>query len=487
MNKTVSVNIGGYNFIMDEVACEKLSAYLQRYRNSMRQDECDEVMYDIESRIAEIFGGARCTMVITEARVDEVIETIGEPEVMTEGESVSEGETASADNVVIDRKLYRDTDDCVIGGVCSGLGGYFNISVILVRALFLLGFFLWCTTLIIYLLMWLLVPQARGARERLAMKGGFDAQTGARADGKKNISDNDTSDNGGCLGCTLRVLLIGFAILMAFPLLMAFGGVIIGLVVSIVAVFTSGTAFALPMVLTSIFGFGLSPWLVVGALVFALLPVVVVVLLLLRLIFRGKWGVGPVLLVSLGVWIASLVLMLVNSADVASHFKWGYDSSLGNTQTYTVSGDTLYVKRIKRENVPDGNEHRFEGGKLTLDILSGFCDIHLDGDDFKARVKAEPELHIRTHNADKEGEDVKITVHVKSKGETQSEAVRLVEQIRYHYEVSGDTLYVSDRFSLGEDNVWRFQGVKLDVSVPDDVKLEYDNDIRSMMYRHCDF
>ena len=220
MNKTTSVNIGWYNFVMDEVAYERLSDYLERYRCSMSSEERDDVMYDIECRIAEIFGGVHCQRVITLTQVEEVIATIGEPEQTTrENAEATEGDAPSA-GVRIEKKLYRDTSDCTIGGVCSGLAAYFNISVILVRILFIFALF-WGVGFLIYIVMWLLVPQARGAQERLAMSGGFDSQTGSRVDVRSKEDDTGEERRGGCLRWFLRVVFIFFAIVIGLPVLVS--------------------------------------------------------------------------------------------------------------------------------------------------------------------------------------------------------------------------------------------------------------------------
>ena len=220
MNKTTSVKIGGYNFVMDEVAYERLSDYLERYRCSMSSEERDDVMYDIECRIAEIFGGVHCQRVITLTQVEEVIATIGEPEqTAQEGADDAAGDTQSS-GVRIEKKLYRDTSNCVIGGICSGLAAYFNISVILVRVLFLLAFF-WGVGFLIYIVMWLFVPKARGAKERLAMSGGFDSQTGSRVDARSKECDTGEKRRGGCLRWFLRVVFIFFAIVIGLPVLVS--------------------------------------------------------------------------------------------------------------------------------------------------------------------------------------------------------------------------------------------------------------------------
>ena len=87
MNKTISISLAGFSFIIEEQAYEKLNAYLQALRNSLEKDEADEVMYDIEIRIAEIFReNLDKREVVNSDDVEKVIAQLGTPEAI-EGQS----------------------------------------------------------------------------------------------------------------------------------------------------------------------------------------------------------------------------------------------------------------------------------------------------------------------------------------------------------------------------------------------------------------
>lgn len=469
MNRTISVNIGGYNFIMDEVAYEKLSAYLERYRRSMRQDECVEVMSDIEARIAEIFGGVHCQVVISEARVDEVIATIGEPEMMNGDEQSTTEETA--DNVVIGKKLYRDTDDCVIGGVCSGLAGYFNISAILVRLLFLLGFFLWGTTFVVYVVLWLIVPQAHGVKERLAMKGGFDAQTGARADGRRPVGDNVESDRGGCLGCLLRGVVIFIAVLAGLPMLVALLssvvallGVLVGVLAAIV---TGGAVFSIGSI-CGLAGFGISGVLVLSVVGVVFLPVVFVLYLLVRVLFRLKWRVLPVFIVLLLLWLASVVCILGNVFDIAPKFSHRSTKTVV-CDTLTLSSDRLVIMPMdKRGENRSDNDWVMETSEGDYDVSYNVLNRVFD-------IDMKPDVDLKRSKL--EGDKVTVRVRVSSSGETNEAAERNINAMEYDYKFENDTLYLSQYIDFGEGMEWRAQSLDLDIDVPKniDVAVEFSD------------
>src|ERR1700751_76427 len=136
MNKTVTINISGIIFHIEEDAYEKLGNYLKTVRNRFSaEDGRDEIMMDIEARVAEILQGKTgvSKQVVVMADVDYVISLMGETEAISDHEEKPEEKTAKEKEEVhsgtrVRRRLYRDTDDKVIGGVCSGLGYYFDLD-----------------------------------------------------------------------------------------------------------------------------------------------------------------------------------------------------------------------------------------------------------------------------------------------------------------------------------------------------------------------
>ncbi len=129
MKKTFTINISGAVFHIEEDAYEVLQKYLINLKNHFGVDEeGKEIISDIEARIAEIFS-AKATddeNVITVAWVNEIVETMGTPEDFAEEEG--EEEETIASEAKRKRRLYRDPDHRVLGGVCGGMGAYFNMD-----------------------------------------------------------------------------------------------------------------------------------------------------------------------------------------------------------------------------------------------------------------------------------------------------------------------------------------------------------------------
>lgn len=178
MNKTVTINIAGLFFHIDEDAYNKLSTYLEAIKNSLNTEGKEEIISDIESRIAEIFSEKinPKTGVISMIDVDNIIQIMGQPEdyrLDDENESQNQSNQNSSNENYIKRprKLFRDGEKRVLGGVLSGLSNYFNIDVVWIRILFILLVFVYGMSIIIYPILWLIIPKAKTVSDILEMKG----------------------------------------------------------------------------------------------------------------------------------------------------------------------------------------------------------------------------------------------------------------------------------------------------------------------------
>ena len=178
MNKTVTINISGIIFHIEEDAYDSLSKYLSTIKGYFsKTDGGNEIMSDIEARIAELLQAKInvSKQVILLGDVEHVMNIMGKPEEFGGEETSSENnaneEQTYSTNEKIKRNLYRDPDEKAIGGVCSGLAAYFDIDIVWVRlAMFLLVFFggvsLW-----VYIILWIVIPEAKTTADRMAMRG----------------------------------------------------------------------------------------------------------------------------------------------------------------------------------------------------------------------------------------------------------------------------------------------------------------------------
>jgi len=180
MNKILHINVGGYPFSIDDVAFEKLDHYLDSLRKHFERSEgCDEIMHDIESRIAEIFQEKMVGRSIVYLEiVNQAIATMGSPEAfgaewINDDQNTKQQQKTQAEwGIRTGKKLFRDPDNKKIAGVCSGLSHYFGIQdVVIMRVIFAAGLFAGGFTLILYIILWVATHEANSPSERLAMRG----------------------------------------------------------------------------------------------------------------------------------------------------------------------------------------------------------------------------------------------------------------------------------------------------------------------------
>lgn len=172
MNKTININLAGSFFHVDENAYAHLQKYLDAVRATLSpEDSIEEIMNDIEARIAELFSESMTSndQVITLSRVKEIIDIMGQPQ---DFDPEGAAEPNAAEQYKSIKQLFRDEENKYLGGVASGLGHYLGIDCLWIRLIWLLLFFFSSGTFfMIYILFWILVPAAKSTSDKLKMKG----------------------------------------------------------------------------------------------------------------------------------------------------------------------------------------------------------------------------------------------------------------------------------------------------------------------------
>lgn len=192
MDKTKNISLGGFSFLIEENAYTALSQYLAEVRQHLQHNsDRDEIIFDVEQRMAELLKDRTANReVIMHQDVLYLIEVLGKPEQYVEDEEADKATNAapeaSAKAFSANKPLYRDIDDCKIGGVLSGMAHYFNISptmlriafavclilsfVVSYRWIFLFNGVSWAI-IILYILLWMIVPAAVTTAQKLEMQG----------------------------------------------------------------------------------------------------------------------------------------------------------------------------------------------------------------------------------------------------------------------------------------------------------------------------
>ncbi len=206
MKEVMNIGIGGKSFVVETSAYEILRDYLELFSSKIKPGESSEVMEDIESRIAELCSEniSAYKNVVTESIVVKIVTQLGLPN----GESyrpfqgaaagaakgaagASAGSSAGAatgaagaysgaagaaygagvEEQRVPKKLFRDSDDKMIGGVCSGLGFYLGADPVLVRVLFLIALLFGTLGFWVYLIIWIVAPLAVNPVQKCEMRG----------------------------------------------------------------------------------------------------------------------------------------------------------------------------------------------------------------------------------------------------------------------------------------------------------------------------
>lgn len=170
MKKTLQIYMASTTFTCTEEAYEKLAQYLEDLRDYFTKNtDKSEVLEDIEARIAEKLLERKVNPV-TLADVTMIMAEIGDVADLTaEGDEPEDDNPSQTTSVY--KKLYRAPDDAKIAGVAAGLAAYFGIDPLLVRVAFVVLFFFGGSGLFVYILLWILVPKAETASQKLEMRG----------------------------------------------------------------------------------------------------------------------------------------------------------------------------------------------------------------------------------------------------------------------------------------------------------------------------
>lgn len=348
MNNIKKCSISGIAFTLENSAYNRLSGYFDSLKRAYQNTpECDEIIADIEARVAELILSTQsdATQIVCLPLVENIIAQLGSAEDISAADNGIDTTAAATPTTStrIARRLYRDTENSKIGGVCAGLGKYFNIDPVLIRLgifsplilvpvsnlWYRLGFMsslgknLFGVLILVYLIMWLVVPKAKTARQKLEMKG-EPVTAKSIADQSQSATDEERAQSSVALfvarlGKIAVVLLKVFLALLIFPLILLCTVIIASLFAIITGIGTSlfelGNLGSLAEIISTT---GTTLPLLSAAIV--LIPTALIIYLLIILITgtKPKWWI---FIVSVVVWIALIFCTLVASVDLITNIQ----------------------------------------------------------------------------------------------------------------------------------------------------------------------
>ena len=180
MNQVLNINLGGYPITIDTDAYDSLEHYLNTIEHHFSDSEgCDEIIADIETRLAELFNEELGKRSIVSSRdVERAIAIMGTPEdfgaepIAANPKKRSNKSRAKSEGLNFGKKLFRDPEDQQVAGVCSGLAAYFGVEDPLwIRLAFVIFTISGGAGILLYIILWAITREAHSPSDRLAMRG----------------------------------------------------------------------------------------------------------------------------------------------------------------------------------------------------------------------------------------------------------------------------------------------------------------------------
>jgi len=483
MNKTININLAGIFFHIDEDAYAKLQHYIDAIKRSLANTKGqDEIIADIEARIAELFAEKikNEQQVISSKEVDEIITIMGQPEDYMVDEEIFEDQPNYSHSRTSGKQLFRDTEHSYIGGVSSGLGHYLGIEAIWVRLLWIIlsiassGAFI-----LIYIALWIFVPEAKTTADKLSMRGeavnitnierkireGFEDVAGKvkSADyekfGKQAKSGATSAATG--IGAVILFFLNIFVKLIGILLLLIAGTTLIGLFIGLFTVGIFGLFDAPWTDYIEMAAIGSPLWLISLLTFFTVgIPFFFLFILGLKILVNKLKSLGtPAKLVLLGLWLLSVIGLSVIGIQQAT--QRAFDGEVIITEVLPVTAqDTLYLA-MKYDP------------RYSSNIYKSDVKIKYDENDRKIMYSTDVRLVIKS-TRDSIG---KIEIVKSAEGSDSKDARTRAENINYRTVFSDNKLFLNSFLTSDLNNKYRDQDVRVILYLPIGSTLYPDKNI----------
>ena len=492
MNKTVTINLGGIVFHIDEDAYQKLSRYFDAIKRSLNNSSGqEEIIKDIEMRISELLSEKLISdkHVIGLKEIDEVISVMGQPEdYIIEDDSKAESNYQAYKK---SKKLYRDKDKGMIGGVAAGLSHYLGIDVVWIRVILLLFFFGFGTGILAYIILWIATPEAVTTSEKLEMTGepvtisSIEKKVREEFDSVsekfKNV-DYDKYGNQIKTGAEKFGNSLSEIISTIFKVFAKFLGVILiitGVTVLFflfVGIFTLGTGYWITFPWTEfvdagnftdypIWVFGLLMFLGVG------IPFFFLTLLGFRLLSPSMKSIGSIAKYTLlALWILAIAALISIGIQQASEVA--YEGKTIQKETLNILPiDTLQIEFRYNENYTN-----------DLDDTNNFRFVQ---DASKNEVIFSNNIHFEIEKTDEKAPYIQI--ERTARGKSFNEAKKRAEKIQFGYRLEGKKLLLDNYLLTAVSEKFRDQEVAIYLYLPEGMLFKVDKSAQHYNQSNNDF
>ena len=395
------------------------------------------------------------------------------------------------------KRVFRDPDNSILAGVCSGISNYFNIDPLWLRLILAVSFFLFGTGFLLYIILWIIIPEAKTAAEKLEMHGedvnfsniGKKVEEEMNSFGKKaeiwgeDVKRNASQTRGKAKDFVNQLLyFIGSVAGGFFRVFVKVVGVFIAIIglVLLVAMTSSlfggtglvpvdGETFSIRDGYSMFFENEQQELLASSALLlFIGIPLIMLVFggikMLLGIKTKNRYvGMGAGIL-----WLVGLVLVIVLTNQVAGQFA-EEATSKQTVQLLQPKCDTLFLK-VKGGNNYDGHERI---GKYMRVKVKNHTVISADNINFRY-----PDLDIVRGETD----SFEVVIYGEARGKDRKEALHLARNILYEVSQKDSLVEFMPHFSVPLDEKWRVQKVHIELRVPKGKMVYIERSMKGIIY-----
>lgn len=484
MKKTININLGGLVFTIDEDAYDRLSRYIDALKQKFTNlEEQNEIIQDIEYRFAELFSANinKSNEVVNISMVNSAIAAMGEPEEIEDelenNENPSyQNQAGSSENVI--KKLFRDPDDKIFAGVISGFAKYLGIKdpiwlrIFMVLVVFAgIGF-----PIGIYFLLWLLVPIAKTASDKLQMNGDPINLDNIEDQVRKNINTDEikrssvriTNKLGELLPLIVKIVVI---LLIVFFMFNLFGLVMV--------LFAGGFTFSIakPEFINLFLDTNSTFYIaIISLFVLLSIPVLGAIYAAVKLLTRNKINWGLSISTFFLMAVLSVFGLLYSAYQVFGNFK----QSAEQTNFVAIQDPTVdeleiifpYTKLKENLNLSFNFGDNDEDDSFQIDgieVLASQKKIKINLVDLNIRMLENDTIF-------------KLSKTIYSKGKTVQEAEEKLEHITSDFDIVNEkAIAIPKMMVLENETKWRNQKLKYDLFVPIGKKIYFGENAKQVV------
>lgn len=474
MKKTLNINIGNSIVHIEEDAYEMLTIYLNEVKHHFSKNADDfEIVTDIENRIAEMFGEILTIQQKQAINIEDVKSVTAQMGSVKDFETSEESEGAEDPLAHIPpydgvKKLYRDTDQAMVAGVCVGLGHYLNIEARWIRLAALISMFIGGSGVLAYLIMWIVIPRAESKSEKMTMRG---EEPNLRGFANSHLNPLMKQSRGfiaeffeflgsfiqGAGKTLFKIIAVGIIIFGSLFLLF-----LIVAVAGLFGIWDSNVYSYFPVSMVN--EDYLSSIVIAVFIVFAV-PLLALVLFSVRVAFNGRAINKTLSFGLLIIWLGGVVVSIFYIAKITTEFK---ESAELAQVTPLVAHKTIFLTVdktrffSKEDSVNYHIESYNQNGRRILNDHHGPFD--------------EPRnVNLRIEKS--ENGKSELVRNYSAQGKTFEAALKQAQNIRYEFVQKDSLLNFSSRLQLTKKASWRNQEVDLMLRVPVGTHLKISRDL----------